>query len=217
MSLKHQQSKRAGKRKHNFKQFFQGATAWCNFRESWPSVTKDIQRNICIFTQNYAACFRFSLIFFSELIELIKEHNDSFPNLEDLQGCALAILRIQDVYRISAERIANGKLSAKTLSPEMGATHCLELGLMKHNWEQYKDAYGWLAEAWKRLSPLDKSSGITTKDVLQYLIWAEYKVRELEKTKISTPFYSLQAKGKLSRRRLWGSFHKMTLFPVLIH
>ena len=130
------------------------------------------------------------MIFFSDLIELIKEYNHSFPNLEDLQGCAFAILRIQDVYHISAERIASGKLSAKTLSPEMGAVHCLELGLMKHHLDQYEDAYGWLAEAWKRLSPLDKGSGITTKDVLQYLIWTEYKVREHWKRKISKPLYN---------------------------
>lgn len=65
----------------------------------------------------------------------------------------------------------------------MGAAHCLELGLMNHHWEKYDEAYGWLTEAWKRLSPLDRSSGITTKDVLQYLIWAEYKVRGL-KTRI---------------------------------
>lgn len=100
--------------------------------------------------------------------------------MQDLQGCALAILRIQDVYHISAEKIANGKLSPKTLSPEMRATHCLELGLMNHQWEKYEDAYGWLTEAWERLGPLDRSNGITTKDVLQYLIWAEYKVRRLE-------------------------------------
>ena len=62
----------------------------------------------------------------------------------------------------------------------MGAAHCLELGLMKHHWEQYEDAYGWLTEAWKRLSQLDRDSGITTKEVLQYLIWAEYKVRGLK-------------------------------------
>ena len=120
----------------------------------------------------------------SELIELIKEHNDSFPTIEDLQGCAQAILRIQEVYHISAERIASGKLSSKTLSPEMSAVHCLELGLMKHHWEQYEEAYGWLAEAWKRMSPFEGSSGIITRDVLQYLIWAEYKVRRVEKKSI---------------------------------
>lgn len=113
---------------------------------------------------------------FPELFELIKEHNSSFPDKQDLQGCASAILRIQDVYNISAERIASGKLSHKTLSPEMDAAHCLELGFMRHHWEQYEEAYGWLIEAWKRMNPQDNSSGITTKDVLQYLIWAEYKV-----------------------------------------
>lgn len=121
-------------------------------------------------------------LFPSELRELIKEHNSTFPSLEDLQGCAQAILRIQDVYHISAEKIADGKLSNKTLSPTLGTVHCLGLGHINHQWEKYEEAYGWFMEAWKRMSPRDKSSGITNKDVLQYLIWAEYKVRRLETT-----------------------------------
>ncbi|CAH3038026.1 unnamed protein product [Porites lobata] len=115
-----------------------------------------------------------------ELFELIKEDNSSYPDKQVLQGCALAIFRIQDVYNISAERIASGKLSHKTLSPEMDAAHCLELGFMRHQWEQYEEAYGWLIEAWKRMNPQDNSSGITTKDILQYLIWAEYKTGRIE-------------------------------------
>ncbi|KAJ7393582.1 hypothetical protein OS493_006567 [Desmophyllum pertusum] len=115
-----------------------------------------------------------------ELRELVKEHNSSFPSLEDLKGCALAILRIQDVYHISAEKIANGTLSDKTLSPELGSAHCLQLGHINHYLENYEEAYGWFTEAWKRLSPLDKSSGIKNKDVLEYLIWAEYKTGRIE-------------------------------------
>ena len=111
-----------------------------------------------------------------ELREIIDEYNSSFPDLKDLQGCALAILRLQDVYRISAEKIADGRLSDKVLSPTMKTAHCLELGHINHHWQNYEQAYGWFMEAWKRMSPLDKSSGIKKKDVLQYLIWAEYKV-----------------------------------------
>lgn len=118
----------------------------------------------------------------SELREFIKEHNSSFPSIEDLHGCAQAIFRIQDVYHISAERIADGKLSSRILSPELGTVHCLDFGHTYHHWEKYEEAYAWFIEAWKRLSPRDKSSGIRSKDVLQYLIWAEYKVRRLETT-----------------------------------
>lgn len=111
-----------------------------------------------------------------ELREIIDEYNSSFPDLKDLQGCALAILRLQDVYHISAEKIADGRLSDKVLSPRMRTAHCLELGHINHHWKNYELAYGWFMEAWKRMSSLDKSSGIQNRDVLQYLIWAEYKV-----------------------------------------
>lgn len=111
-----------------------------------------------------------------ELREIIDEYNSSFPDLKDLQGCALAILRLQDVYHISAEKIADGRLSDKVLSPRMRTAHCLELGHINHHWKNYEQAYGWFMEAWKRMNSLDKSSGIQNRDVLQYLIWAEYKV-----------------------------------------
>ena len=101
----------------------------------------------------------------------------SFPREQDLRGCALAILRIQDVYRISAEKIASGKLSDNAVSPEMRTVHCLELGHINEHWKKYEEAYGWFTEAWRRLSPLDRSKGMKSKDVLQYLIWTEYKVR----------------------------------------
>lgn len=102
----------------------------------------------------------------------------SFPRKQDLRGCALAILRIQDVYRISAEKIASGKLSDNAVSPEMRTVHCLELGHITEHWKKYEEAYGWFTEAWGRLSPLDRSKGMKSKDVLQYLIWTEYKVRD---------------------------------------
>ena len=95
----------------------------------------------------------------------------------------------------------------------MGATHCLELGLMKYYWEQYEDAYGWLAEAWKRLSPLDKSSGITTEDVLQYLIWAEYKVRELGKDKNIKTIVQPPGKGSAMPETFVAQFSQNDTFP----
>ena len=113
----------------------------------------------------------------------------SFPREQDLRGCAQAILRIQEVYRISAEQIANGKLSDNTVSPELRTVHCLELGHVNDHWGHYEEAYGWFTEAWRRLSPLDRSNGMKNKDVLQYLIWAEYKVRRLERAFF---FYSVE-------------------------
>ena len=63
----------------------------------------------------------------------------------------------------------------------MRTVHCLELGHISEHWKRYEEAYGWFTEAWRRLSPLDRSKGMKSKDVLQYLIWTEYKVRRLER------------------------------------
>ena len=63
----------------------------------------------------------------------------------------------------------------------MRTAHCLELGHINEHWKRYEEAYGWFMEAWRRLSPLDRTKGMKNKDVLQYLIWSEYKVRGLER------------------------------------
>ena len=132
----------------------------------------------------------------------------SFPSKQDLRGSAQAILRIQDVYRISAEKIASGKLSDNNVSPEMRTVHCLELGHINEHWKRYEEAYGWFTEAWRRLSPLDRSKGMKNKDVLQYLIWSEYKVRGLKRRSL---FFSIEL--KCGNETLIQNFSVSYVFP----
>jgi len=128
----------------------------------------------------------------------------SFPRVHDLRGCTQAILRLQDVYHISAEKIASGKLSDNTVSPEMRTVHCVELGHISEHWKHYEEAYGWFTEAWRRLSPLDRSKGMKNKDVLQYLIWTEYKVRALKKRAFF--FYSLAMRKREAISELFRGY-----------
>ena len=73
----------------------------------------------------------------------------------------------------------------------MRTVHCLELGHINEHWKRYEEAYGWFMEAWRRLSPLDRTKGMKNKDVLQYLIWSEYKVRGLERQSL---FFCIELK-----------------------
>ena len=92
-------------------------------------------------------------------------------------GSITAILRIQDVYKLSARAIADGHLHQDISSKSLGADECYELGIVSNDQRNYEDVIEWMKEALKRMSPQYEYSGALTKiDVLEYLSWAEYKV-----------------------------------------
>lgn len=92
-------------------------------------------------------------------------------------GSISAILRIQEVYKLSACVVADGKLHAGNNSGRLGADECYELGVVSDSKKNYDDVIEWMREALKRMSPPYKYSGALSKvDVLEYLSWAEYKV-----------------------------------------
>lgn len=92
-------------------------------------------------------------------------------------GSISAILRIQDVYNLSARVIADGDLHQEISSGSLGPDECYEIGIVSNEQRNYEDVIEWMKEALKRISPPYQYSGALTKiDVLEYLSWAEYKV-----------------------------------------
>lgn len=105
----------------------------------------------------------------------------AFPTSKDFIGSLNAILRIQEVYNLSARALADGDLHQTIPSGGLGADECYELGIGSNDQENYEGVTGWMKEALKRMSPPYEYSGALTKiDVLEYLAWAEYKVGLLE-------------------------------------
>ena len=101
----------------------------------------------------------------------------AFPTTQDFMGSMSAILRIQDVYNLSARAIADGDLHQEISSGSLGPDECYELGIVSNDQRNYEDVIEWMKEALKRMSPPYEYSGALTKiDVLEYLSWAEYKV-----------------------------------------
>ncbi|KAL9971083.1 hypothetical protein ACROYT_G023569 [Oculina patagonica] len=105
----------------------------------------------------------------------------AFPTSQDFMGSISAILRIQDVYNLSARAIADGELHQEKNSGGLGADECYELGIVSNDQGNYEDVIEWMKEALKRMSLPNEYSGALTKiDVLEYLSWAEYKVGRLD-------------------------------------
>lgn len=114
---------------------------------------------------------------FSDLYSELMINRRAFPTSKDFIGSLNAILRIQEVYNLSARALADGDLHQTIPSGGLGADECYELGIGSNDQENYEGVTGWMKEALKRMSPPYEYSGALTKiDVLEYLAWAEYKV-----------------------------------------
>ena len=93
-------------------------------------------------------------------------------------GSVEGILRLQEVYNISAKTFANGELSNKTFAPVLGVDECFELGYVANEQDKWTQAYEWMAESFRKMNPPFEYNYryLTREDVLEYLAWAEYMV-----------------------------------------
>ncbi|KAK2556313.1 Prolyl 4-hydroxylase subunit alpha-3 [Acropora cervicornis] len=117
----------------------------------------------------------------------IEVNRPAFPTSKDYMGSISALLRIQNVYNLSANAIANGQLHDGNSSGGLGPDECYDLGVVSHGLENYEDVIDWMREALMRMSPPYEYSGALEKgDVLEYLSWAEYQVGRLDEAIVHT-------------------------------
>ncbi|KAM7437418.1 hypothetical protein ABFA07_012971 [Porites harrisoni] len=111
----------------------------------------------------------------------LRINRPAFPTSQDFMGSISAILRIQEVYKLSACVVADGKLHAGNNSGRLGVDECYELGVVSDSKKNYDDVIEWMREALKRMSaPYEYSGALSKVDVLEYLSWAEYKLGLLD-------------------------------------
>ena len=117
---------------------------------------------------------------FADLQWEIEVNRAAFPTSKDYTGSISALLRIQNVYNLTARAMANGQLHDGNSSGGLGPDECYDLGVVSHDLENYEDVIDWMREALMRMSPPYEYSGALEKsDVLEYLSWAEYQVRRI--------------------------------------
>ncbi|XP_055616103.1 prolyl 4-hydroxylase subunit alpha-1-like [Toxorhynchites rutilus septentrionalis] len=97
-----------------------------------------------------------------------------FPSDEDLNGAAVALMRLQDTYNLETASLARGELNGVQYSTEMSAGDCFELGRQTYLNGDYYHTVLWMREAMDRLS--HEVNRTTTKaDVLEYLAFSTFK------------------------------------------
>lgn len=95
-----------------------------------------------------------------------------FPTDEDLTGCAVALIRLQDTYGMKTEEIAMGKLNGVQSAIEMSSEDCFEIGRQSYINQDFHHTILWMNEA---LNRLNNHSQLTRADVLEYLAFSTFK------------------------------------------
>ena len=66
---------------------------------------------------------------FAAFVQNITQHRSvlRFPSDEDLNGAAVALMRLQDTYMLDTHALAEGKLQGKKYSRQLTGKHLLKL------------------------------------------------------------------------------------------
>ncbi|TGZ74380.1 hypothetical protein CRM22_000972 [Opisthorchis felineus] len=86
-----------------------------------------------------------------ELRARVEQSANMLPGHNDVTGAADALLLLQSTYRLRAEDIANGKLTADLTCPKLTAAQCVHLGQQAYNAYDFFRAEEWFRVAYNRL------------------------------------------------------------------
>ncbi|KAH8271299.1 hypothetical protein KR018_006070 [Drosophila ironensis] len=75
----------------------------------------------------------------------------SFPSQEDVEGAALALVRLQSTYKLDVAQVAAGILNGVKYGSDMSWQDCFELGQQLFEMEDYNNTKVWLRESMERL------------------------------------------------------------------
>lgn len=114
---------------------------------------------------------------FKEIIENMTRNRQDirFPDDEDLNGAAIALLRLQDTYKLETSALAQGKIKGTKQSPELTAGDCFELGRQSYNNGDHYHTVLWMQEALDRVAE-EKNKTADKAEILEYLAFSTYMV-----------------------------------------
>lgn len=105
---------------------------------------------------------------------ITQTRNLRFPDEEDLTGAAIALLRLQDTYRLDTASLAKGHIRGVKPSPELSAGDCFELGRQSYNNEDHYHTVLWMQEALDRVDEeLNKTADRV--EILEYLAFSTFQ------------------------------------------
>ncbi|KAG8235127.1 hypothetical protein J437_LFUL012323 [Ladona fulva] len=109
-------------------------------------------------------------------IENITSYRDvlKFPSDEDLNGAAVALMRLQDTYKLDTASVARGELNGVQYSTALSAGGCFELGRQSYNNGDFYHTVLWMTEALQRYEEENNKTTVKS-DILEYLAFSMYQ------------------------------------------
>lgn len=123
-----------------------------------------------------------TMIFHPRSVEVIRNLTDEvrFPDNEDLDGAAVALLRLQDTYALDTSQMANGIIApGANESPRLTADDCFELGRQSYVKEDFYHTVLWMQEALERINTTHYEKSDVKADILEYLAFATFRLGNL--------------------------------------
>lgn len=96
-----------------------------------------------------------------------------FPSDEDLNGAAVALMRLQDTYKLDTHSVAQGVLNGVQYRKQMTAGDCFELGRQSYNNGDHYHTVLWMNEA-LRQQEMEMNKTIEREEILEYLAFSTY-------------------------------------------
>ncbi|CAJ0602749.1 unnamed protein product [Cylicocyclus nassatus] len=97
-----------------------------------------------------------------------------FPEEEDLSGAAVAIHRLQDVYKLDSVDIADGIILGEKVSHPLTAHDAFEVGRAAYNQKDYYHTLLWMQTALNKLEN-EELKTIPEEEILEYLAFSLYQ------------------------------------------
>ncbi|KZS04832.1 prolyl 4-hydroxylase subunit alpha-1 isoform X1 [Daphnia magna] len=129
-------------------------------------LTADWKQVEGVMTQNVGPAF----------VHNITQHRGvlRFPSDEDLNGAAVALMRLQDTYKLDTHALAEGKLLGKKYSRQLTAGDCWELGRQSYNNGDHYHTVLWMGEALNKFED-ESNKTVSRQDILEYLAFSTFK------------------------------------------
>ncbi|VDP07505.1 unnamed protein product [Soboliphyme baturini] len=97
-----------------------------------------------------------------------------FPEADDFEGAAIAILRLQDVYKLDTHDMAEGKIQNTEQGQKMDALDCFSIGQVAYRKQDYYHTLMWMQEALDRVQTEDPQTA-DIGEILEHLAFALFQ------------------------------------------
>lgn len=118
--------------------------------------------------------------FIQNITERRKINEIKYPDEEDLTGAAVALLRLQDTYRLDTHDLSEGIILGEKYGDAMNAHDCFEVGRASYNNKDYYHTLMWMQEALNRAEHEDPPSAAVS-EILEYLAFSLYQQGNLKR------------------------------------